>query len=115
MSVQLFRLKNVPDDEAEEIRSLLEKNYIDYFETPAGSWGISMPAIWLNDEDQLEKAMQLIDSYQSERLARYRSEPADRKNILSELFNNPVQFVAYIAFEAVILYFSIKPFLNFGQ
>jgi len=50
MAVQLFKLKGVPEDEAEDIRNLLTNHYIDHYETPAGNWGISMPAIWLNKE-----------------------------------------------------------------
>jgi len=121
MSVQLFRLKNVPDDEAEEIRNLLTNNHIDHYETPAGNWGVSMPAIWLNDDEQLEKAKQLIDEYQKERQVRIRNEyeqgkrEGKNRNFINELLENPIQFVLYIAFAAVILYFSIKPFLNFGQ
>jgi len=121
MSVQLFRLKNVSDDEANDIRDLLVKNNIDHYETPPGNWGISMPAIWLNDDDQLEEAKLLIDEYQQQRQARMRNEYEQSKrdgkhqSLVRELFNNPVQIVLYIGIAAVILYFSIKPFLDFGQ
>ena len=121
MSVQVFRLRNVPDDEAEDIRNLLTEHHIDYYETPPGNWGISMPAIWLNDDEQLEEAKLLIEKYQHERQTRVRHEYEQSKKSVRlgvfsrEWFNNPVQFVIYIAIAAVVLYFSIKPFLNFGQ
>ncbi|MGI9227474.1 MAG: DUF6164 family protein [Gammaproteobacteria bacterium] len=121
MPVQLFRLRNVPDDEANEIRDLLTNNHIDHYETPAGNWGISMPAIWLNDESQLNEAKSLIAQYQNERQARIRNEyeqgkrEGKHRSIISELIENPIQFILYIAIAAVILYFSIQPFLNFGQ
>lgn len=121
MPVQLFRLKNVPEDEAEDIRNLLASNNIEHYETPAGNWGVSMPAIWLQEDEQLEQAKSLIDQYQNQRVARVRNEyelnkkEGKRQNILAELLGNPIQFVLYIAIAAVILYFSIKPFLNFGQ
>ena len=115
MSVQLFRLKNVPEDEAQDIRELLIKNNIDHYETPPGNWGISMPAIWLSNEEQLEYAKSLIDNYQSERSANHRNQHEQHKTIVRGFLENPVQFVLYIAFAVVILYFSIKPFLNFGQ
>ena len=38
MSKLLFKLRNVPDDEALEVRELLELNDIDYFETTPGNW-----------------------------------------------------------------------------
>ena len=72
MAAQLFKLRNVPEDEAQEIRDLLSQYQIDYYETPAGNWGISMPAIWLNDEQQLEQAKELIEKYQEERQIRAR-------------------------------------------
>ena len=115
MSVQLFKLRNVPDDEAEDVRELLLNNHIDYFETPPGNWGISMPALWLHDEEQLQVAKQLIDEYQMQRSAQYRKITAERKSLLGNLMENPLQLILYTAFAAVILYFSIKPFLSFGQ
>jgi len=121
MTVQLFRLKNVPDDEAQDVRDLLIKNNIDYYETPPGNWGISMPAIWLNDDGQLKGAKLLIDQYQDERLTKARGEyeqikkDGKHRTFVNELLDSPVQFVLYIGFVAVVLYFSIKPFLNFDQ
>jgi hypothetical protein len=121
MAAQLFRLRNVPDDEAQEIRDLLSRHHIDHYETPAGNWGISMPAIWLNDDGQLEEAKELIEQYQNQRLARVRDEREKRKregkkpSYFADFLENPIQVILYAAIAAVILYFSIKPFLNFGQ
>ncbi len=121
MSVQLFRLKNVSDDEAEDIRTLLTNNHIDYYETPAGNWGVSMPAIWLNDDEELERAKDLIDRYQQERQANIRKEyeqakkSGQQQTLLTELFNHPLQFIIYVAIAVLVLYVSIRPFLNFGQ
>ena len=74
MSKLLFRLRNVPIDEAQDIRELLEDNDIAYFETSAGNWGISLPAIWVHETDSFEFARQLIDDYQHERSERLRRE-----------------------------------------
>src|SRR4030065_1675214 len=49
LPILLFKLNGVPDDEAEDIRALLNRNGIDYYETPAGNWAESVPAIGLND------------------------------------------------------------------
>lgn len=121
MPVQIFRLKDVPEDEAEDIRKILVNNNIDFYETPPGNWGISMPAIWLNEADQLERAKSLIDEYQKERQARIKEQykqsksEGKRQTFVSELLANPIQFIFYVGIAAVIIYFSIKPFLNFGQ
>ena len=74
MPVKIFSLKNVPDDELEEIRNLLVENKIDYYETPGGNWGISMPAIWLNDDSQSEQAKLLNDQYEQKSSLRIREE-----------------------------------------
>ncbi len=120
MPVPVFRLRNVPEDEAEDIRVLLEENNIDHYETPAGNWGISMPSIWLRDDDQLEQAKCLIDEYQKARQLRVRAEheqskrDRSKKSISSEWLASPMQLILYIGFAVIILYFSIKPFISFG-
>jgi len=111
MPVQVFRLRNVPDDEAQEIRNLLESNSIDYYETPAGNWGISMPAIWLHDDAQTEEAKRLIDEYQIQRSKNPHSQSDQPQSTLQDM----VKLVFYIALAGVILYFSVKPFLDFGK
>jgi hypothetical protein len=121
MPVQLFRLRGVPDDEAEEIRELLSTNEIDYYETPAGNWGISMPAIWLNDESQLHRAQLLIEKYQGERLARVRDEyerfnrEGKNKSIIDVIKQNPVRFMVYLAAIIAVIYLSTVPFIDFGK
>lgn len=121
MAVALFRLRGVPDDEAEEIRALLSEHDIDFYETPAGNWGISMPAIWLNDDSQLESAKGLIEAYQQERAATARQEYQALKRegqaprLLDALRDRPVRFVVYLAFILFLIVVSTKPFLEFGQ
>ncbi len=120
MPVPVFRLRNVPEDEAEDIRELLEDHNIDYYETPPGNWGISMPAIWLRDDEQLEQAKNLIDEYQHARQLRVKEafqeskRDGKKKSIFSDWLVNPIQLVVYLGVAAIILYFSIQPFINFG-
>lgn len=121
MSVQIMRLRGVPEDEADEVRELLAAHQLDFYETPPGNWGISMPAIWLKDDNQLDRAKQLLDDYQVERQARARQEYnklkdlGQHRTILDAIIANPLQFVGYLLATAVILYLSIKPFVDFGQ
>lgn len=122
MSKQIFRLRNVPDDEAEEIRLLLREHDIEFYETPGGNWGISMPALWLNDENEhrAEKAKTLIERYQEERALRIRREYEELKQQgkhrrLSDAFRErPLEFIFYLLIVALILYLSTKPFLDFA-
>jgi hypothetical protein len=121
MSVLLFSLRNVPDDEADEVRKLLTANQIDVYETPAGGWGISAPAIWLEDENKLEQAKTLIERYQKERLSRQREAYETRKRegtsrtLVDEIKQRPIRFFLYLAIAVAVLYFSTKPFLTLGN
>ena len=121
MAVKLFSLHKVPDDEAEEVRDLLRANEIEFYETPAGNWGISAASIWLRDEKELEQAKALIDNYQKERLSRAREEYAHfvrtgrHRTIGDVIRENPLRFVVYLAAIAAVLYFSTKPFLDIGK
>jgi hypothetical protein len=70
MSKLVFKLRNVPIDEAQDIRELLEGNDIAYFETSAGNWGISLPAIWIHESEKFEFTRQLIDCAKNIKLAK---------------------------------------------
>ena len=121
MTIKLFSLKGVPEDEAEDIRELLNQNNIDYYETPGGLWGISVPAIWLNNEDQIKTAYPLIEKYQAERRLKAKQEYEKYRNksnmiaVMNKILEDPIRFVVYLAIIIVVLYFSIKPFLYFGE
>lgn len=79
MSRQLFNFRNVPEDEAAEVRALLDEHAIAYYETPPSRWGISMGAIWLSDSTDYPRARHLLDDYQTERARKARAEYAERK------------------------------------
>lgn len=121
MAARLFSLHNVPEDEAEEVRELLASHALDYYESPEGNWGVSMPAIWLRDEAQLEQARVLIAEYQKKRLVRVREEYAllQRAGMNRTLFDvireNPLRFVVYLAVIVMVIYFSTRPFMDMGK
>jgi hypothetical protein len=114
----LFRLNGVPDDEAHDIRELLTTHRIDFYETDAGRWGISVAGVWLRDEEQLDTAKQLIDHYQAERTQRVRAEydnlrsEGRHETLMARFLGDPVRFLVYAAIILVILYFSLAPFLR---
>ena len=121
MSILLFRLRNVPDDEADDIRELLNNNNLEFYETSAGNWGISTAAIWLKDKEQLESAQTLIERYQTERGISQRKnyeelkKSGGHKTLLDAFKENPFRFVAYLIFVGFIVYVSTKPFLNLAN
>lgn len=119
MSKILLRLRLVPDDEAEDVRQLLDKYHIPWFETSAGRFGVSFPAIWLQEDDDWSRAKQLLDEYQQQRLAQVRAEHEQRRlegsaeTFLSRLLTHPFQIVLMLAAVLVIAYFSVVPFFTF--
>lgn len=120
MSTLLFRLTNVPEDEADEIRELLRSNGIDYYETSAGNWGISMPALWLIKDEDLFKAQQLLEEYQHQRSITQREKYLQLKkmganiSLLSSIKERPWRFIVYLGAILFILYVSIKMVFEFG-
>lgn len=118
MAIQLLKLRGVPEDELLELHALLEEHGIDYYETYAGNWGISMPALWLRDESQYVRARALLDEYQHQRFLRVRGEYEALKragkargwgDIIRE---NPARFVLYTILVAGLVYVSIVPFVS---
>ena len=67
MARLLFKLAQVPDDEAADIRTLLNEHQIQYYETDAGFFRVGLDAIWLADSAQEARARELIKAYQVER------------------------------------------------
>ena len=119
MPLQLFNLRGVPEDEADDVRQLLEENTIEFYETSAGNWGVSLPAIWLSDEsDQFDEAKALIDTYQLQRAERAQAEYQQLKNegrernIFSMIKERPLQFVIYLLLIGLILFISFTPMLG---
>jgi len=114
MSKLLFRLRNVPDDEVEEVRALLSEHQIDFYETSAGNWGISMPALWVRDETQYNHARALLDTYQAQRSERIREEytrlkrEGKHKTVLDSFRENPFAFIAYLFIVYALLYLPYK-------
>lgn len=115
MSRQLLNLRNVPDDEAEDVRAFLDEHGIEYYETPPSRWWLSMGAIWIRREDDYPRARKLMDGYQAKRAARARAEYADEvrrgevDTFADVLRRRPAQVLAYLALSAGILVVMALP------
>jgi len=118
MAVQLVKLRNVPEDELEEIHALMAAHDIDVYETSAGNWGISMPALWLRNDEQLDQARALLDEYAEERFQKARSEynalkeAGKPRTFLDIAKENPVRYIAYLLMIGALMYISLMPFLS---
>ncbi|MFQ5519577.1 MAG: DUF6164 family protein [Mariprofundus sp.] len=119
MAAKLFKLRDVPDDEAAEIRQLLTEHDISFYETEAGGWGISVPAIWIHDASQLHQAKSLIDDYQQQRAIQARAayqlqkDAGTQQTVLDKIRQKPLQFILFFSLSLFILYITLSPFLNF--
>lgn len=67
MSKLLLNLRHVPDDEAADVRKLLDEHAIAWYETDPGNWWISAGGIWVKDDADFPRAKQVMAVYQSER------------------------------------------------
>lgn len=118
MAKLLFKLNNVPDDEADDIRQVLDDKQINYYETSAGNWGLSFAAIWLQDEQDFPAAKSLIDEYQQQRYQRVSSErealieSGEYITLWQRFTERPIRMIAVAIFVVVVLYFSIMPFFG---
>lgn len=121
MAVRLFKLRDVPDDEAEDVRLLLGEHDISFYETHAGGFGIGTPAIWLHDDEKLDQARVLIDGYQSRRHAEQRAEyerlraEGEQVTFSDRFRQHPVMVIVLLLFSLFILYVTLSPFLSFGK
>jgi hypothetical protein len=77
MSKLLLNLRDVPDDEADDVRRLLDSAGIHYYETRPSFWGISAGGIWIRDDGDAEQAKRLMAEYQHERRVRAHAERAE--------------------------------------
>ena len=117
MATLLVKLRHTPPDELEEIHALMEAHEINVYETTAGNWGISQPALWLSQDEQLAEAKFLLKQYEEERFTRKRSEyetlreEGKARTFLDMARENPVRYIAYLVMIAALVYISVVPFL----
>ena len=67
MSKLLLNMRNVPDDEADEVRAMLDEANIGYY---------GLGGIWVEDERDVDRAKALMAQYQDQRRDRARAERA---------------------------------------
>lgn len=112
----LFRLRNVPEDEAQEVRELLFDNNLDFYETSAGNWGISLPGIWLADASDYPRARELLDIYQAQRAQQERAkfqtlrDSGQAPTFWSLLAARPLVIIIQLAALALLVFLSIRLF-----
>jgi hypothetical protein len=109
MAKLLFNLRNVPDDEADEVRALLTAHGLDWYETRPGPWGVSHGGLWLRDAWAWPEARRLLDAYQRARREQAREQDRlhGRETFLELLRTRPgyvlPRLLAIVAIVALVL------------
>ena len=120
MSTLVFKLRYVPEDEANEVRSLLESSRIEFYETTAGNWGIAMPGLWVSDDD-VHRARELIDDYQATRAKTLREEyeqataRGENPRWYAQFVKHPLATAGIVLFCLFIVYALLSPFLRLAN
>jgi hypothetical protein len=114
MAKLLFHLNAVDEEEANEVRVLLESASIPCYETHAGKWGISVAAIWVSNDEDFEQARRLLDEYQHERSQRL-SEHSEPEPTIERWKRRPVDLVLVLVGLGIVLGLSLWPFLTAFQ
>ncbi len=117
MARLLFKLAQVPDDEAQEIRTLLDEHQIHYYETDAGFFRVGLDAIWLVDGTQEERARELMRGYQAERAVRQQQnyaqlvEAGQVPSVWQHFCAQPIRFVAVALAITFVAGLTLIPFV----
>lgn len=87
MSRLLLNLRHVPDDEADDVRAMLDDNGIAFYETKPSIWGLSAGGIFVTEDGAIVEAKRLMADYQARRSTRVRAEhEAARRDGTAETF-----------------------------
>lgn len=117
----LLNLRNVPDDEVEEVLALLTEHHIEHYTTPAGPFGISGGGIWVRDIEDCDRAKALFDEYQAKRALRAAEEKArakargEHESLWSLWRRRPGHVALMLILSAMILMIFFAPMLQIAQ
>ncbi|MGB2246630.1 MAG: DUF6164 family protein [Alcanivorax sediminis] len=120
MTTLLLNLRQVPDDEAEEVRALLEEHRIPFYETEPSLWGISFGGIWLSHPDDKDRAKALLERYQQERSRQQRERYAQARRegtattLAQRLREQPLRALGVLIAVTGLLLVTLVPFLTLG-
>lgn len=117
----LLNLRHVPDDEADEIRALLDEHGIAFYETRPSFWGVSAGAIWIRNREDAGSAQRLMADYQRRRATSARAEyeaaklEGNAKTLWAAVRQDPLRAAVVLAGIAFFVAVLALPFLLLGD
>ncbi|HET7300235.1 MAG TPA: DUF6164 family protein [Oleiagrimonas sp.] len=117
MSKLLLNLRNIPDDEADDVRAMLDAKRIAFYETRPSPWGISAGGIWVAEDADFADAKRMFDEYERERSLRVRAEYAAARHagtaetFASMLRDDPLRVVMILLGILLVLGVVTLPFV----
>ncbi|WP_447554969.1 DUF6164 family protein [Vreelandella sp. EE22] len=118
MAHLLFRLRHVTDEEAMEVRALLDANGFETYETQAGVFRLGVDAIWLRHDAEREAAEAVLAEYQQARQASERRahEEAlargEAPTLWRRFMAHPLQVALTIVAVLLIALLTLWPFIG---
>jgi len=76
MAKLLLNLRNVPDDEADDVRAMLDAHRIAFYETSPSGWGVSAGGIFITEDADIAQAKRQMAKYQEQRAIRAKADYA---------------------------------------
>ena len=121
MAKLLMKMRLVPDDEAADVRAMLDGARIAWYETEPSRWGVSHGGIWVRDDADEARAKALMADYQAARRERARAErAASLRDGTAETFGDVVRreplrvLFAVLGIVAALAALALVPFLLHG-
>ena len=74
MAKKVYDTNWASSEEVSDIFALLQRHAISYYETPKGVFGLSMGAIWVENDSDYDTARQIIEEYDKVRALRVRQQ-----------------------------------------
>ena len=74
MAKKVYDTNWASSEEVSDILALLQRHAISHYEQPKGAFGLSMGAIWVDDDSDYDTARQIIEEYDKARALRVRQQ-----------------------------------------
>ncbi len=115
MARLLLRLSQVPEDEAQAVRELLDQAGIDFYETQAGRWLLGVHALWLTHNEDEAEALALLNAFHQQRQADALAQQAELESqgiqprFIDRLITQPLSIIWRLVVILLILAIGLIP------